>query len=158
MSMVVQLPDHVAEKVRFVFGEDIGLPEVTVVSNYGRSFCVIDDDKNVYIQVRLKDYDDELGAVLIHELGHWYHCTRWPNLSEECEWERAEAVSLFMEMVVFLDPDSPYFSPKWLYRLKNFDRKVIFRAFTLLGEYDGEYDGDPDILHDLIWSYLRDAK
>lgn len=155
MSMVVQLPDHVVEKVCFVFpGEDIYLPEVTVVSNFEKSCCVIDDDKKVYIQVRLKDYDDKLGAVLIHELGHWYHCTRWPDLSEECEWERAEAVALFMEMAVFLDPDSPYFTPKWLDRLKNFDRKVVSRAFSLLGAYDG----GPDMLHDIIWNHLRNAK
>jgi hypothetical protein len=149
MSVITRLPYHLAEKCYYAFG-DMELPEVEVVSNYEYTRCISDDDGTVTIQIRSRDYGCPVGFEFVHEMGHWYHCTQFPYLTEELPEKRAEAAALFVEMVVFMDPDSPYFRNDWLRRVPHFDSSVVGLAVIAFGLYMSE----PENFHHIIEHYI----
>jgi hypothetical protein len=157
--IVMELPEDIAEKVRYVFTyPETLIPQVTVVSDTEHSSCTSHDDGTVEVAIREQDYMDPDGFAMIHELGHWYHCAHFREVTEEMTVEAAEVIALFTEMVVFMDPVSPYFTPKWLHRTTAFTTEVLAPALRLFASYKSvvEYEDIDNAHHAVVEMFIED--
>ncbi len=87
------------EDVRAVFGDEGATMAAGIDYALGKINRVLkDDDGNVAMELTEEGAADPY--VRIHEFAHYYHCTLFPELSEEVLPYRAEAVAFLAEKML----------------------------------------------------------